>query len=90
MLGNEETPGMYLLAAFDIFSKLQPDQTVTVSFYEIYCEKLYDLLNEKVQLNPREDAKGVVNIVGLSEKKISSVDELMEVIESGNGERVTA
>ena len=30
-----------------------------------------------------------MNIVGLSEKKIRSVDELMEVIEQGNAVRVT-
>lgn len=37
-----------------------------ISFYEIYCGKLYDLLNDKNLLFAREDAKNNVNIVGLS------------------------
>lgn len=45
---------------------------MTISFYEIYCGKLYDLLNEKNPLPAREDAKGNVNIVGLCEKKITN------------------
>ena len=48
------------------------------------------MLNGKTLLNPREDAKGVVNIVGLSENQIATVEELMEVIDEGNAVRVTA
>ena len=32
-----------------------------VSFYEIYCGKLYDLLNERNLLCLREDAKQVLS-----------------------------
>ena len=66
MLGYENVPGLYILAADDLFSNLPRQYSVTVSFYEIYCEKLYDLLNEKNHLNAREDGRGIVNIVGLS------------------------
>jgi hypothetical protein len=40
-------PGLYLLAAFDIISLLKnyPELELHVSFYEIYCGKLFDLLN---------------------------------------------
>lgn len=50
MLGNGSTVrGLYLLAAEDIFLNAQsrPDFRVYLSFYEIYCGKLYDLLNDK-------------------------------------------
>lgn len=69
MLGNgADVHGMYLLAAADIFKQLENYQklTVWISFYEIYCGKLYDLLNERNILFAREDAKNNVNIVGLS------------------------
>jgi kinesin family protein 2/24 len=71
MLGNpqQHIPGMYLLASHDIFKKLTKGDyerfSIWVSFYEIYCGKLYDLLNERTVLFAREDAKQNVNIVGL-------------------------
>jgi len=52
---NRETtdpvPGLYLLACLDIFEMLKKpeykDLSVWISFYEIYCGKLFDLLNER-------------------------------------------
>jgi len=38
---------------------------VWLSFFEIYCGKLYDLLNSRELLYVREDAKQSINIVGL-------------------------
>jgi kinesin family protein 2/24 len=38
-----------------------------ISFYEIYCGKLFDLLDNRKPLPCREDAKQIVNIVGLTE-----------------------
>jgi kinesin family protein 2/24 len=60
MLGDsKENPGLYLLAAYDIFKMLKEFKgwKVSVSFYEIYCGKLFDLLNERQLLQAREDAK---------------------------------
>ena len=54
-----------------------------MSFYEIYCGKLYDLLNKRQDLVCREDAKQKVNIVGLTEIPVSSIDEIMQVIGGG-------
>jgi kinesin family protein 2/24 len=49
MMGTQDgsVPGLYLLASFDIINYLQqcPDLVLCISFYEIYCGKLYDLLN---------------------------------------------
>lgn len=50
MLGDgASVKGLYLLAAFDIFQQIaQHDKlSVWISFYEIYCGKLYDLLNDR-------------------------------------------
>ena len=69
MIGDgNQIKGLYLLAAQDVFSMVKSfqDVSVWVSFYEIYCGKLYDLLNERNILYAREDAKNNINIVGLS------------------------
>lgn len=67
-VSDGSVPGLYLLAAFDIINLLNsyPDYFLQVSFYEIYCGKLYDLLNKRVLLHCREDGKQKVNIVGLT------------------------
>ena len=77
--------GLYLLAAFDIMNLLSHyrDLTLVMSFYEIYCGKLYDLLNQRELLQCREDAKQQVNIVGLTEITVGNVSDIMKVIGSG-------
>lgn len=81
------TPGMYLLAAYDIFSLLQQPQyagfTIWASFYEIYCGKLFDLLNERNLLTAREDGKQNICIVGLTEKNVTNLNALMQLIAYG-------
>ncbi|XP_031564538.1 kinesin-like protein KIF24 [Actinia tenebrosa] len=94
MLGTDNIPGLYLLAASDIFSILYSgnhgnDLGLWVSFYEIYCGQLFDLLNERSKLFARENAAHQVCIVGLTEKHVTNVEELMEVIESGGNSRST-
>jgi kinesin family protein 2/24 len=66
-------PGLYLLASFDVIALLDQfeDLELYASFYEIYCGQLYDLLNNKEKVTCREDAKQRVNIVGLTEKKVT-------------------
>ena len=80
--------GMYTLAGYDIFQILAnenkfKDFKILVSFYEIYCDKLFDLLNNKNKLETREDKKRNINIVGLSENTVSSLNELMTIINFG-------
>ncbi|CAK66804.1 unnamed protein product (macronuclear) [Paramecium tetraurelia] len=96
MLGDVEKqiPGMYILAANDIFQLLQQPEfqhlIVGVSFFEIYCGKLFDLLNQRGQIQIREDAKGNVNLINLMEKRVNSVQSLMQIITQGQTVRVTA
>ncbi len=90
MMGKQGCKGLYLLAAADIFKRLDTSfQSIWISFYEIYGGKLYDLLNGRKLLFAREDHKQTVNIVGLVEHPVSSVDELMNIIEYGNSIRAT-
>ena len=82
-----------MLASKEIFSKIQQRQysevKVFISFYEIYCGKLFDLLNGRKQLFAREDAKANINIVGLQEFKVSSVEQMADAISVGMRVRVT-
>ena len=87
MMGStdESNPGLYLLAAYDICNLLQsyPELSLHISFYEIYCGKLYDLLNSRELVHCREDHKQKVNIVGLSEIQVQNVEQIMETIANG-------
>ncbi|OMJ84212.1 hypothetical protein SteCoe_14698 [Stentor coeruleus] len=92
MMGEANTPGLYLLAARDIFehrNELFPGIKVSVSFYEIYCNKLLDLLNDRNKLHVREDAKQSVNIVGLVHRPVETVQSLMSIINQGMEKRTT-
>lgn len=95
MIGDikKRIPGIYLLAANDIFKILESPEfselNIGVSFYEIYCDKAYDLLNQRNACPIRCDAKENVNIVGLCEKRIGNTDSLMSLINYGMDERMT-
>uniref|UniRef100_UPI00398F5342 kinesin-like protein KIF24 n=1 Tax=Pristiophorus japonicus TaxID=55135 RepID=UPI00398F5342 len=94
MIGTYRNPGLYALAAEDIFMQLQisePDRAlfIWISFYEIYCGQLYDLLNGRKRLFAREDGNHVVQIVGLREIQVEGVKSLLEVISLGSKARST-
>lgn len=92
MMGEGNIPGLYLLSATDLFyyrDQYFRDIKFSVSFYEIYCGKLHDLLNDRNVLFAREDAKQIVNIVGLQNKYVDSVDNLMKIINTGMESRTT-
>lgn len=63
--------------------------TVTVSMYEIYGGKLYDLLNEHQELKQREDKYGTIQIAGLREQFVDTDDSILELIKQGNQMRTT-
>ncbi|KAJ8262937.1 hypothetical protein COCON_G00153940 [Conger conger] len=96
MLGSSpRRPGLYALAARDIFARLAQAEPrpgpgalrVCVSFFEIYCGQLYDLLDHRKRLFAREDGQRVVQIAGLREVEVESVASLLEVISWGGRER---
>lgn len=90
---KDRTRGIFSLAAQDIFRSLGNKEhghlAVYIAFYEIYCGKLFDLLNNRQILHARENAKSNVVIVGLQEHPVENVQELMEVIEYGLNSRTT-
>ena len=98
MIGNPESKensseGLYLLSAKEVFSYLKKSEyskyEIYVSFYEIYCNKLFDLLNNKNTLEIREDGKGTIHIVGLVQKQITNIKNLIDIIDFGLKSRTT-
>ncbi|KAL3867065.1 hypothetical protein ACJMK2_044298 [Sinanodonta woodiana] len=89
MIGSREVPGLYLLAAQDIFSVVESKQygenvKVWVSFFEIYCGQLFDLLNKRNRLHAREDGAQRVCISGLTETEVKDAPSMIQVLEYGN------
>ncbi|OWF46911.1 uncharacterized protein LOC110454998 [Mizuhopecten yessoensis] len=92
MIGTRDVPGLYLLASHDIFSIIESKQygsdlKVWVSFFEIYCGQLFDLLNKRNRLHAREDGSHHVCITGLTETQVQNVAAIMQVLEYGNSVR---
>ena len=103
MLGANPTssdghlPGIFPIALADLFSRLkcikcpEPDSSIVVvtSFFEIYCGKLYDLLNGRKHLHARENSHGRVIIQGIREIEADSASSLMSQISIGLNSRTT-
>lgn len=51
--------------------------------------QVFDLLNRKLKLRVLEDAKQQVQIVGLKEEEIRSVEDVFRLIQHGNSERTS-
>lgn len=87
--------GIYALATRDVFAFLRSPKyrplnlTVSASFFEIYSGKVFDLLAEKNKLRVLEDGKQQVQIVGLTERVVESVEEVLKLIQHGNSTRTS-
>jgi hypothetical protein len=91
MEGSHGNPGLYLLAVNDVFRRLRDDPAlhVSISFFEIYGSRLHDLLNNRAKLESREDSQCEVRIVGLTECRCSSADEVLDLIDRAAASRST-
>ncbi len=59
-----------------------------VSYFEIYLDKIRDLLDpSKVNLAVHEDKNHSVYVKGATERFVSSPEEVLEVIEEGKANR---
>ena len=69
---------MYVMAASEIFQRLVnlTDLYLEVSFFEIYGNKLFDLLENRRKIVCREDGNQRVNIIGL---KVSLENQAIKV-----------
>ncbi|XP_051807098.1 kinesin-like protein KIF2A [Acanthochromis polyacanthus] len=87
--------GIYALAAQDVFLILKKpnyknlDLQAYAAFFQIYNEKVFDLLNRKSKLRVLEDGKQQMQVVGLQEKEIKCTEDLLKLIEVGNSCRTS-
>lgn len=87
--------GIYAMAAKDVFMFLRGPKyrhlslTVSASFFEIYSGKVFDLLSEKNKLRVLEDGKQQVQVVGLTERVVDNVEEVLKLIQLGNVTRTS-
>ncbi|KAG9508465.1 Kinesin-like protein KIF2A, partial [Fragariocoptes setiger] len=87
--------GIYALVARDVFKLLKSPKyrsenlLVYASFFEIYSGKVFDLLNGKAKLRVLEDAHQQVQVVGLREEVVESVEDVLKLISIGNNIRTS-
>ncbi|XP_014386470.1 PREDICTED: kinesin-like protein KIF19 [Myotis brandtii] len=93
MLGMDAEPGIYLQTLADLFRAIERtrdsvDSSVSMSYLEIYNEVIRDLLNPSSGLlELREDARGSIQIAGITEVSTSNAQEIMQLLTRGNRQR---
>ncbi|XP_060788679.1 kinesin-like protein KIF2A [Neoarius graeffei] len=94
-MNQDYSNGISTLAARDVFLMLkkpkykQLDLQVFAAFFEIYSEKVFDLLNHKAKLRVLEDGKQQVQVVGLQEREVKCTEDILKLIEIGNSCRMS-
>nr|XP_012634163.2 kinesin-like protein KIF19 isoform X3 [Microcebus murinus] len=93
MLGTDHEPGIYVRTLNDLFRAIEEtsndmEYEVSMSYLEIYNEMIRDLLNPSLgYLELREDAKGVIQVAGITEVSTINAKEIMQLLMKGNRQR---
>lgn len=93
MLGTEQEPGIMFRTLHNLFIEISKTSNslmyqVSMSYLEIYNELIRDLLSPSNGfLELREDAKGGVQVAGISELIAETPEEVMHMLHKGNKER---
>ncbi|XP_060201913.1 kinesin-like protein KIN-10B [Lycium barbarum] len=79
MQGTENLPGLMPLAMSSIFSKSKGKSTIEISYYEIYMDRCYDLLELKEkEIFILDDKDGRIHLKGLAQVAVNSMSEFQE------------
>lgn len=95
-LGDPSKQGIIPRIVNDIFNHIYSMEVnlefhIKVSYYEIYLDKIRDLLDvSKVNLSVHEDKNRVPFVKGATERFVSSPEEVFECIEEGKSNRHVA
>ncbi|KAK6943653.1 Kinesin motor domain [Dillenia turbinata] len=92
MQGTNELPGLMPLAMSTVLSMCHSTGSfVEMSYYEVYMERCYDLLElETQEIAVLEDKDGQTHFRGLSRLRINSMPQFYEVFSCGIQRRKTA
>lgn len=93
MRGSDTTPGIIPLVCHDLFEALSLDQstisTVDITYFEIYNEKLIDLLGE-TSPRVRENNEKKTFIQGITKFRVNRVEEILHYLSTGDSKRSVA
>ncbi|CAH2001129.1 unnamed protein product [Acanthoscelides obtectus] len=93
VLGDPQKQGIIPRIVNDIFNHIYAMEEnlefhIKVSYFEIYMDKIRDLLDvSKVNLSVHEDKNRVPYVKGATERFVSSPEEVFEAIEEGKSNR---
>lgn len=93
VIGDPVKQGIIPRIVSDIFNHIYSMEVnlefhIKVSYYEIYMDKIRDLLDvTKINLSVHEDKNRVPYVKGATERFVSSPEEVFEVIEEGKSNR---
>lgn len=93
VIGDQNRQGIIPRIVNDIFNHIYAMEEnlefhIKVSYFEIYMDKIRDLLDvSKVNLSVHEDKNRVPFVKGATERFVSSPEEVFEVIEEGKANR---
>ncbi|KAM1037932.1 hypothetical protein ACFX13_033417 [Malus domestica] len=92
MQGTDEMPGLMPLAMSKILSMCQSTgSSVELSYYEVYMDRCYDLLEIKAkEITVLDDKDGQIHLRGLSRVPVKSMSEFYEAFSCGIQRRKTA
>ncbi|CAB3401666.1 unnamed protein product [Caenorhabditis bovis] len=96
VIGDSGLQGIIPRIVADIFNHIYNMDTelqfhIKVSYYEIYNERIRDLLDpEKVNLSIHEDKNRVPYVKGATERFVGSPEEVLQAIEDGKSNRMVA
>ncbi|KAI3832770.1 hypothetical protein MKW98_002316 [Papaver atlanticum] len=85
MQGTDELPGLMTLSMSSVLSLCEISGcSAEISYYEVYMDRCYDLLEPKTkEISVLDDKDGKVQLRGLSTVPIRSMVEFHEVLSSG-------
>ncbi|KAG6553749.1 hypothetical protein Mapa_004664 [Marchantia paleacea] len=88
MQGTETDPGLMYRAVKSIFkSATDHGCSVAISYYEVYMDRCYDLLETKNEVPVLEDHSGNIQFRGLAKIEIKSVEEFQALLAEGCARR---
>ncbi|XP_024035428.1 kinesin-like protein KIN-10C isoform X1 [Citrus clementina] len=87
--GSYEEPGLAALAVDEILSISEKmGKSITISFYEIFQDHVYDLLDPKQQeVQILENGQGKIQLKGLSQVPVKSISEFQKLYISMHNSR---